>query len=179
MKTTMPDINIYLETGRSETIIKNIKNIKKNLFDIAIVVGEGARSKNIESKSIYTDSFGLYKAPGMEAAFNSNLIYFSFPMNNTKESMSRFGFHQSIVCDNLETVRSLTEQAVGVGLMPHRVARQSVMNHKLTPFVHPKIKNNSFDKHHISISYPKKQSTPYQLFVLEEIERFLQIWQQN
>lgn len=176
ISTTMPDVNLHLETGRSEDILRQLR---KKQIDVAVIVANGVRARGIESKIIYSDSFGLYKSPTMEARFSGNLVYFPYPMNDTPAAMKKFGFDQSMVCGNLETVRALTEQSIGVGLLPHRVARQSVMSHHLVPYIHPKIKNNSFDTHNISICYSKDEESAHRLFILDEIERFLQIWHQN
>ncbi|MCJ8277139.1 MAG: LysR family transcriptional regulator [Bdellovibrionales bacterium] len=175
LKINMPDINVFLETGKSQDILKKLS--KKDV-DMAVVVAPDKLNKKIKSKTIYTDTFGLYKAPNMSNDFNDNLIYFPFPMNETEQAMRRFGFQESISCDNMETVKSLTEQSLGVGLLPHRVAKESVLSKKLIEFTHPKIKTNSFDPHDIIMCGAESTSLA-QNYVMEEIERFLNLWYNN
>lgn len=173
INATMPGVSLRLHTGRSEEILKKLKNKE---FDVVIIVAE-AKSTNIVSASkIYSDSFGLYKSVNMENRFDKNLIYFPYPLNNTPEAMKRFGFVHSMVCDNLETVRSLAEQGVGIGLLPHRVAKQSVMNSQLVEHDHPRIKSNSFDTHDISMFHLKKEESSLKNFVVDEMKRFLSLW---
>lgn len=173
MNTTVPEIVLQLETGRSSNILKKIK---KGEIDIGVVVGGAGSTKGISCEPIYSDYFGLYQAPAMESRFTDNLIYFDYPLNETEKAMKQFGFNQSVLCENLETVRSLTEQSIGVGLLPHRVAKQSLVASRLIPFKHPKIRSNSFDKHEIHMCHSKSGDSELRRFVVAEIKRFLQLW---
>ena len=173
LRATAPDLKILLETGKSADVFKKLKN---KTLDIAVIVKPTAIPKNIESRRMYTDAFGLYKSPALTSDFQSTLVYFPYPMNNTESVMGQFGFTDPMVCDNLETVRTLAEQSVGVGLLPHRVAKESVMARKLLPHDHPKIKKNTFDNHDIVLCHRKEQKQDEKQFALNEVERFLQIW---
>lgn len=176
LRATIPGVKVFLETGRSKAIYKKLE---QRSLDLAVIVSEPKRSSKTEFKRIYTDSFGLYQAPGMESVFSDTLIYFPFAMNETDLAMTKFGFTQSIVCDNLETVRSLTEQAIGVGLLPHRVAQESVLLRRLSPHTHPKIRRNDFDAHDIVLCHSKESLTPQAHHVLEDLQRFLLLWSQG
>jgi len=176
-RAVMPDLNVFLETGRSSDILKKLSS---NQIDIAVVVeSEKAVSSKIQTKVIYRDSFGLYQSPSLTPDFNDKLIYFEYGPNNTKTTMKSFGFDESVVCDNLETVKSLTEQSIGIGLLPHKVAKEGVLSKRLIPYNHSKIKGNSFDYHDILICYQKNNAAPENQFVFEEIQRFLDLWSKN
>lgn len=175
LRATIPNVKVFLETGRSKTIYKKIQN---GLLDLAVIVSEEKKSSKVEMKRIYTDSFGLYQSPSMEYICSDNLIYFPFPMNETEAAMKRFNFTQSIVCDNLETVRSLTEQAIGVGLLPHRVAQESVLLRRLVQHTHPKIRKNEFDSHDIVLCHSKGSISVEASHVLSDLQRFLFLWSQ-
>jgi LysR family hydrogen peroxide-inducible transcriptional activator len=176
IKTTAPDLSIHLETGKSDHILEKLK---KQQLDMAIIVSEAKKLKPFHFRPIYQDSFGLYRSPTQEEDFNNKLIYFSFPQNETEKAMKHFNFNETILCDNLETVRSLTEQSMGVGLLPHRVAKESVLVKKLVPFKHPKIKNNAFDFHDIFLCHLKNVESNEIDFVVSESERFLSIWSEK
>lgn len=176
LRAIAPGVQIFLETGRSRHIIKKLKNKE---LDIAVIVATGSIPKTIEVKNIYTDAFGLYASPNLNAAFENKLIYFDFPQNETEVVMKNFDFVESILCDNLETVRSLTEQAIGVGLLPHRVAKESVLAKRLVAHVHPKIKSNSFDFHDIVLCHLKNETSSEKELVLQDTERFLDLWSKN
>lgn len=173
LRAVAPDLQVYLETGRSRAMISKLE---AGGLDTVVIVDQGVVIEGVQSERIYTDSFGLYSSPNLDTDFYDSLIYFSFPINETERSMEKFGFVQSILCDNLETVRSMTEQAVGVGLLPHRVARESVLSKKLTLFHHPKIKKNNFDQHDIIMCYKKLANNEGRDFVVGEIRRFLDVW---
>lgn len=177
MRATAPDLRVTLETGRSRVMMKKLKD---KTVDIAIVVSGDEDSKpTMNSKTIYSDSFGLYQSPLLKDDFKNDLIYFPFALNETRQAMARYNFTEAVVCDNLETVKTLTEQSLGVGLLPHRVAKESILSRKLVPYSHAKIKKNDFDGHNICMFDLKKNQSPAKSFVMEEIERFLQIWSRD
>lgn len=176
-RAVMPELNVFLETGRSSDILKKLSSSQ---LDIAVVVeGEKPLPSKLHSKVIYKDSFGLYQSPSLTPDFNDKLIYFEYAPNNTKSTMRTFGFEESVICDNLETVKSLTEQSIGIGLLPHKVAKEGVLSKRLVPYPHSKIKGNSFDFHNILICYEKSKAGPENHFVFEEIQRFLDLWSKN
>jgi len=177
-RAVMPELNVFLETGRSSDILEKLSSSQ---LDIAVVVDEENKtlSSNIQSKVIYKDSFGLYQSPSLTPDFKDKLIYFDYGPNKTKSTMRSYGFDESVVCDNLETVKSLTEQSIGVGLLPHKVAKEGVLSKRLIPYNHSKIKGNTFDHHNIMICYEKKKAAPENQFVFEEIQRFLDLWSKN
>lgn len=177
LQDVVPSLDVYLKTGRSHLIAESLA---KNELDIAVIVESAEQdspyTSSYTSKKVYSDFFGLFKSPSLKDDFKKSLIYFDYPANNVKDSMVRFKFKDAILCDNLETVKSLTEQGIGVGLLPYRVAKEGIGQKKLEPFKHPKVKDNKFDQHNISLCHRNSKPTDGELFVLDELERFLSIW---
>ena len=172
LKQTAPGIKVYLETGRSQDMLNKLQ---KDHLDLAVVVADSKLSKELIHEPIYSDSFGLYQAPSADQDFIDSFIY--FPFGETEENLQRkYKFNQSIRCDNLETVRSLTEQGLGVGLLPHLVAREALLARKIVPFEKIQKKDNSFDLHNIVLSYQKDEESELVVFIKDEIKRFLQLW---
>ncbi len=172
LESTVPDLNIFLKTGKSSAMIKDLQN--KNL-DIAIVVFSKKPPSNLISEVIYNDSFGLYCSPQINQNFKDKLIYFDFESNDVHGSIQRFKFKDAFNCDNLETVKSLTERGMGVGLLPHRVAKEGAIQKKLETYQHPKIKLNKFDSHDITLCYQASKLSVEESFILEELKRFLSV----
>ena len=115
IKKVAPKLNVDLETGRSEKIRKRVLS---GDIDIAVIVGQLTESRKMKSEVIYSDSFGLYQASGLDDYFSDHLIYFPSTDDHSvfEKVMRTYKFKNKIVCDNLETVKSLTEEGIGVGL---------------------------------------------------------------
>lgn len=173
MKAVAPRLRIYLETDRSWGVVQKIK---KQELDLGVVVVPTLPSKKLNKIPIYRDQFGLYRSPTIQDDFKDTLIYFPYPQNETESAIRRFRFMNQIKCANLETVRSMAEQGVGVGLLPHLVAKESLLGKRLSPYRHPKIKGLSFDEHEISLVYGGQGADNTTLFIVEEIKRFLETW---
>lgn len=166
-----PKLGLHIKTARSSQIAKDILEGK---IDLGIIVNAD-EYPNLASSCAYSDTFGLYTSNQIQE-INNRIIYFDFFKNEVKASIDRFKFYDFFCCDNIETVKSLCEQGLGVGLLPHRVARDGVLSGKLIPFRHPKIKSNFFDEHSIDICFRSNEQKEVTLFVKDEILRFLKIW---
>ena len=91
--------------------------------------------------------------------------------------MRRFKFNDFTCCDNLETVKALTEEGLGVGLLPHRVARDGVLSGKLTAYKNGPVSFGSFDQHNIYLVSSKDIEKSQSLtFFRQELFRFLKVW---
>ncbi len=174
-KQNHPDFKIELKTAKTKNIITDLKNDK---IDLGIVVNAHL-FKGILHERVYEDYFGLYISPIKDRSNKMRLIYYDFYLNNVDASLKKFKFTESITCDNIETVKSLTEESLGVGLLPHRVARDGVLKGKLTTFNHPDIKDNSFDKHSIDLIFLKRKKPDAVEYFKSEIKRYLEIWSTN
>lgn len=168
-----PGLKINLQTGRSQKLFD--KMISKDL-DLAVIVDEGLDLKKCQQIPIFSDSLSFYQSPPHLHDFKKNLIYFPYQSENTESKFKKYGFNQFFKCDNLETVKSLTEEGLGVGLLPTRVAHEGVLKGRLALsqiYTTPK----DFEKHQISICFPKTKETPPQIqLLISEIERFLSLW---
>ncbi|AYF43795.1 MULTISPECIES: LysR family transcriptional regulator [Halobacteriovorax] len=167
LRKLAPSLNIILSTGRSS---QKLKELKKGELDIAIIVSSGVKSRSLSEKIIYSDSFGLYHSQQIESSFLDHII--KFP-ESIHFDATKLGFKHILSCDNLETVKSLTEQGLGVGLLPHRVAREGVLQGKLIP--HKKVLSQE-SEHNISLFYSKKNISAHAQVVINEVERFLTTW---
>lgn len=172
-KLSLPKIEVYLETGRSDSIYEKVKSTE---LDVGVVVLPSPVGKALQYNKIYTDSFGLFRSPSLPPELKNNLIYFPYEKNETKSAIKRFNFIESIKCDNLETVKNLTEQGLGVGLIPHRVAWEGVLSKKLIEFNHPKISSNQFDYHDIVLCFKEQFLTEDKKIFIDEVHRFLEYW---
>ncbi len=175
LKKVTPGVTVELSTGRSEQMIRELK---KGVLDAAITVKSDYNYFGIESKGIYSDSFGLYRANRIPKAFENCMIVFQDALGGVEIKAKELGFKSVHRCDNLETVKSLAEQGVGVGVLPHRVAREAVMEGKLTKH-HDESKYFESRKHDIIISHKKGKLNNATMLSLTEIERFLTIWSQS
>jgi DNA-binding transcriptional LysR family regulator len=171
-KISQPELTIKLNTGRSSDMVKKLK---AGELDFAIVVNASGYPK-VARQSLYVDHFGLYTSPKIKSDFVNQLIFFDFKMNDVKNTASKFGFSALLTCDNLETVKALTEEELGVGLLPHKVARDGVMKGSLVPFSHPRIKNNKFDSHSIDICFGKYGESERMNYLKQELTRFFELW---
>ena len=168
-----PNFMIHLKTARSHQLITDLR---KSQLQLGIVVGDKP-PRGLISEVAYEDSFGLYASPNLHQSRSNELIYFDFPMNDVKSSIQRFKFGDFVSCDNLETVKALTEEGLGIGLLPHRVARDGVLAGKLINFKSNKIKVNDFDHHNIYLASTKNSDrSPSLVFFRQELLRFLKIW---
>lgn len=136
LKKTQPKLNIHLETDRSAQIFEKLK--KKEL-DIGVCVDHvNFKSKTIKKQIIYSDSFGFYYSPGISPQFLEQLIIFpdsiELHRGELKSFLKKYKFRSITFSNNLETVKSLCEEGIGVGLLPHRVAREAIFQGKLMSY---------------------------------------------
>lgn len=167
LKKLAPSLTVVLSTGRSSSVLKELK---KGDLDIAIVVSKGPKARALKERVIYTDSFGLYHSQQIENDFLEHLIMFP---ESASFDLDALNFKHILSCDNLETVKSLAEQGLGVGLLPHRVAREGVLQGKLVPHRQLSPEDGSHD---ISLFYSKSAVSSQAQIVIDELERFLTPW---
>lgn len=176
LKVTAPEMRVRLETGRSSDILARLK---KSELDIIIIVQQASIPKNIASKEIYRDEFYLYHAPDLSVDFERTLICFRHEQLDLDDLQRQINFVEEIICDNLETVRSLTEQGAGIGLLPGKVAKKSLLLKRLVPFQGGSKLTQGYDKHKIILAHRNDQVSKEKTFALEEIERFLSLWSKS
>lgn len=168
-----PDLKFNMVTGRSSELMKKVE---KEEVDLAIVVRPATKANSLDMIDIYSDMFDLYASPSMNDSFRNTLIYLPLELNDPEVSRKRFRFHQSIICESLETVLTLAEQGIGVALLPTLVTKESVLAKRLAPFFHPHIKNRRFDPHFIAICQSKRNINPTIEYVSQEMKRYFEHW---
>ncbi len=171
-KQIQPDLKIFIKTGKSRDLVKDLKNSQ---IQLGLIVNASS-FRGIKHESVYEDFFGLYVSPLKHSGFQNRLIYFDFSLNDVANSLEKFHFIESICCDNIETVKALTEESMGIGLLPHKVARDGVLKGKLTAFHHPNIKNNHFDKHYIDLCFMDTRNNEALEYFKSELMRYLIFW---
>ena len=169
IKELLPNINVQLETGESQNIIKKLKD---NEIDIAITAQKSIKNKDFFSKVIFQDTFGFYRGVVNKFQFQDQLIYDPGSINDGEFNPKKYGFEKYLISENLETVKSLTEKGLGVGLLPTKVAYDSVLKNQLE-FFKSKIQ---LSEHDMYLSFSKNNKNPAFRIILNELERFLDMW---
>lgn len=184
LASTFPDVDLILQTHRSSDVVDKVND---GSLDIGVIVGTKNLSQpGVIAQKIYDDSFGFYHHPGIAKGFMDTLIYFPEAVGNDPKNQNRFikkyGFQQATLSDNLETVKALAEESVGIAMLPHRVARESVLQGKLTPLkrIGP---TKSLYPHSIYLCRGRKQKPSTRDAKIDslvsEISRFLISWSKN
>ena len=167
-----PSMKISMTTNKSDQIQKQLQSGE---LDIAVIV-DAKKRKGILIEEIYTDSFLLYSAKMHNMAdVPERLIYFNKLENDVREIFSQEPYEEHIKCDNIETIKALTEQGLGHGFLPTKVARNGVLKNKLK--MHP-LNMEKFDQldHKINFCMKSSENKKEVLFIKNEISRYLKIW---
>lgn len=167
-----PLLKISMATNKSSLILKDLENDE---LDIAVIVNP-AKVKGITAEKIYTDTFQLYSqnTPN-EEEIPSRLIFFNNLEDDLNKIFSKRKFNEVIKCDNIETVKVLTEQGLGHGLLPTKVARDGILQNKLKKYV-GNIKKSNHLEHDISFCMSSDEKKSEVLFMRDEVRRYLKIW---
>ena len=180
LKAAIPKLNIHLETTRSPVVIEKVK---KGTLDIGIcVASDNFKPSPLVLDDIYSDAFGFYHHPGITKEFKEQLIIFPQSAQIKAEGVTAFAkgfrFPRNVLTDNLETVKSLSEEAVGVGFLPHRVAREAVLQGKLVRLSRISSKKELFP-HRVVLCRQRSSVSPEIQSVITELSRFLSSWSRS
>lgn len=180
LKSTSPNLDILLETARSRQVFERVK---KGQLELGVCVDHiSMKSRAVIKETIYEDSFGFYQHPNISTDFSEQLILFpdSIGIKFREEEIFTkiYKFRSQIVLDNLETVKSLAEEGVGVAFLPHRVAREALLQGKL---IARKSNANQLNLYpHSVVLCRYKSSLPEGInTVVDELIRFLSSWAKN
>lgn len=173
MDHAMPDLDIILSAGRSTDVLKELKN--RNI-DIAVVVKPSSGLSNLSYTKIYSDTFGFYAIPKIEDKFKKHLIMFPGSIKDSEKLLSQMNFAHKLTCDNLETVKALTEEGIGVGFLPHRVAREGVLRGSIIQL--SELPSDLFP-HDIIMAVNKSDKSEAREMLTENLERYLVSWSLN
>ena len=173
MNHALPDLDIVLTTGRSTPILEKLQ---KRELDIAVVVKPKKKFSELKFVKIYSDTFGCYTSPKIEDHFKKYLIIFPGAVSNSENHTEILGMEQVITCDNLETVKSLVEEGMGVGFLPHRVAREGVLKGTLIQFHRENVPTHPHD---IVLAFSKENDSELRTLLVENLQRYLVSWSLN
>jgi DNA-binding transcriptional LysR family regulator len=172
-----PDVYINLVTNRSSRLIKSVK---AGSIDIGVVVGN-SNYRGLNAEVIYEDFFSLYSSTNIRPEQEKTLIYFEGLEKDLTELKLSLNIKRTICCDNLETVKALTEKSQGIGLLPNKVARQGVLERSIAQLETATPKKQYLNQHQIHLVYPKAQDSINLLrnYFISEIRRYLKIWSKS
>ncbi len=167
-----PLLKISLVTNKSHLIQEQLR-IEE--LDMAVIV-DPKKIKGITTEEIYTDYFQLY-SPNLQSLTEvpERLIYFNDLGENEKIFISQNNFKEFAKCDNIETVKALTEQGLGYGLLPTKVAREGLLQNRLKQYS-AKIETINELEHKICFCMKSNDKKEEILFLKKEISRYLKIW---
>lgn len=181
LKASIPQLKVYVTTMRSNEVYQDIQKAKA---DIGICVDQDIfNHRGIQKTVIYNDSFGFYQHPNLSPEFQDQVIL--FPEASGIESRSAindflksYQFQIPIVSHNIESVKSLAETGIGVGFLPHRVARESILQGKLVPLKSQKSDSN-LGPHSIVLCRRKSLNSDMVMALEAELMRFLSSWSKS
>ena len=173
-----PNLQVRLKTGRSRA---TIELLKRGEVDAAITVNPPT-SRIINSVTLFHDRFNFYISPSLTIRPTTPIILMSdalemsgTPLRSTLERKMKRKITK-LECENHETVRALTEEALGIGLLPDHVARTSQKNGLLRRYDKGGLPTN-FAPHVMAVSVlrERERDTAVQRF-FQEVIRFSESW---
>ncbi|MBX9767244.1 MAG: LysR family transcriptional regulator [Bdellovibrionales bacterium] len=178
LNSAFPKLRLSLKTGRSRAAIDWLKS---GDIDVAISV-EPPSGKKIISQSLFYDHFNFFMMPNSENWQASPLILMPDALEMTGKTLRTqiadyAKKHDRILeCENHETVRALSEEGLGIGLLPDQVAKNSVSRNRLVR-VTGKVLPANIVRHSIGYSFlsHRKDDLALQDF-LKELVRFSSVW---
>ena len=167
-----PLLKISITTNKSHIIQEQLRIAE---LDMAIIV-DPKKIEGITTEEIYTDHFQLY-SPNSQSITDipERLIYFNDLGENKNIFFSQNNFNEFAKCDNIETVKALTEQGLGYGLLPTKVAREGLLQNKLKKYS-SKLETLNEVEHKICFCMKSNDKKVETLFLRKEISRYLKIW---
>lgn len=171
LKKVHPRLKVSMETNKSQMIYNNLE---KGQLDIAIII-DAAKKRDLIVDPIYSDWFQLYSSAKPAFDCSNRIIYYSGLTEQFEGILSKRQFNETIECDNIETVKSLTEEGLGIGILPTRVARDGILSGKLqTEF--SILKNISFLEHSIDLCTKRSTNNSLVDYFKNEVKRYLEVW---
>ncbi len=159
-----PKLEIQLETAASPEIQKSL--LKGNI-DLAVTVLPSPHPQ-IEIHPLFEDYFGLFQAPSLRVDFDTPIMVSRRALEVARgpfsRTLSRFNLsrHPKYEIANLEVIAAYTEEGLGIGVLPHRVAAKKMTTGKIVPYL---VSNeslneipNRFGRHTIEFSFLKNQN---------------------
>ena len=175
-KNSAPGLKLHLTTARSSEVFSLLK---KQSIDMAVIV-DPPSSIGIQVERVYQDSFALFEQPSINPIHQKTIIFLRSTQAVLKSNIgAQFGQYSLTQCDNLETVKTLTEKGLGIGVLPRRVAREGILANKLRPHFPRKFPAKGFASHAICLCHKQALRNKKVIYVVNELKRFLKDWSQN
>jgi LysR family transcriptional regulator, cell division regulator len=137
-----PDLEIKSEHDLSRKISEAVVSFK---IDFAVVINP-ASHPDLVMKKLTDDDVSLWVAKS--GPVNTDTLIYDDQLMQTNEilkKMKNHNFKRSLVSGNLEVVASLTANGAGVGVLPGRVAKQSIHEDlKLLPGAWPSFRDQVY-----------------------------------
>jgi len=172
-KSVYPKLNIKLFSNHSDIIQAQLE---AGAYDVALTVSP-QKKKMIHVENLFKDRFSFYIKKSTKSLKDLPLIYMSsvleqYDLNLKKQLLT---YHENnYVTDSLETVKALTIEGLGIGLLPEHVAK-SPLKQKLIK----KVDINEFDSlqsvyHDIGISFSSyRQGDENVQVLLKELREYI------
>lgn len=126
MQKRLPYVRIKLHCDRSVNVIRQVSD---GTYDVGLCVTQ-ANSKKIVTSPLYEDRYGFYASSS--AARDQTLITVTDAEDGDGKSIAShlklFGIasYHLLAAPSFEVVKAMTLAGLGIGILPHRVAYQSL-----------------------------------------------------
>ena len=158
-----PKLNLVMQTGRSHQMQQKLE---AGEIDLALIVEPKATS-NIIIENFKSDTFKFYAALKGRNVYKNNddvpLILMPEAIagdSPLQEVLADFGLQDRrlYTSSSLESVKELTLNGIGVGLLPEMVAKDEVKKKNIAEFKQKPFPGKGIGKHSIGIAYAKARS---------------------
>ncbi len=129
-KKNYPQTRIHLLTGRSQNLIKKLRN---NDIDLAISV-EPSEDRSLKNIMLYSDEFAFYRGTRQEMDKRPLILFSSALARGNSlllEEIHKLENREIIEVESFEAAREFAIQGMGAALLPKRIARSYVEGDQL------------------------------------------------
>lgn len=171
-----PNLSLEISTGRSRKIQEDLENGELDL----ILIINPLKSTHLVVEPLKKDAFFFYKSTRKKSVFDDLdsapliLMPDSFsPHENLKAKLSTFGLEDRKLykTSSLESVKELTSQGLGIGLLPSLVSEELVQKNVIETVEVGKMPKGGLFPHTIGLSYERnKKDNPLIIRLVEEIK---------
>lgn len=173
-----PKLNLQMETGRSREI--QLK-LERGELDLVLVI-EPVPDANTETIILKKDSFCFYQSPKtklFDSPKTAPLIFMPSALTSSQElkkTIDNLGLQNRRVytCSSLETVKELTMNGIGIGLLPKMVAKSLLKKNQLSQVYLPGIAKSGIGEHQLGLAYQKTRAdSPLIQLLIAQIQKEL------
>ena len=171
---SFPQLNLEMSTGRSSEIQQKLEN---GQLDIALII-EPKPSDNIIVEELVVDNFKLYQSTRTKRVYDTideaPLIFMGSAIaghQSLQNTLETHGHEKRRLYNtsSLESVKELTLNGIGIGLLPKMVAKDSISKKKLEEVKISTLPKKGIGQHRVGLAYQKarKESVLIQTLVKE------------